>query len=35
LFPLSYDDNLTEAQIMKLEGYYRVYDCGNDVWVIL
>jgi hypothetical protein len=34
LFPNSYSDELTEAQIMKLEGYHRVYDCGNDVWVL-
>jgi len=27
-----YDSNLTEEQIMKKRGYYKVYDAGNDVW---
>lgn len=33
-FPESYDDNLTEKQIMELEGYHPVYDSGNDVWIL-
>lgn len=33
-FPTSYKDELTEKEIMALEGYYRVYDSGNDVWVL-
>lgn len=31
-FPEYYDDKLTEQEIMELAGYYRVYDCGSDVW---
>lgn len=34
LFPNSYSDNKTEKEIMSLEGYHTVYDCGNDVWTI-
>lgn len=34
LFPTIYADEKTEAQIMDEAGYYRVYDCGNDVWII-
>lgn len=33
-FTESYDENLTEKEIMSLEGYYPVYDSGNDVWVL-
>ena len=29
----SYDENLTEEQIMELEGYRRIYDCGNLKYV--
>lgn len=32
-FPEFYDINKTETEIMQLAGFYRVYDCGNDVWV--
>lgn len=31
-FPNSYREDLTEKEIMQLEGFYPVYDCGNDVW---
>jgi hypothetical protein len=34
LFPNSFSEELTEKEIMSLEGYYPVYDCGNDVWVL-
>jgi len=27
-----FDPNLTEEQIMKDRGYFKVYDAGNDVW---
>lgn len=33
LFPHLYDKNLTEREIMANAGFYKVYDCGNDVWV--
>lgn len=33
-FPDSFDPSLTEKEIMLREGYYPVYDCGNDVWVL-
>lgn len=26
----SYKENLTEFEIMELEGYYRIYDCGSS-----
>lgn len=29
-----YDDKLTESDIMKLNGYYRVWDCGQLVYVL-
>lgn len=32
LFPLEYDDNKTEIEIMTEVGYYRLYDCGNMVF---
>lgn len=32
LFPDTFDPNLSEWEIMKLNGYDRVWDCGNDVW---
>lgn len=34
LFPEYYDEHLTEKEIMKLAGYYPVYDSGSDVWVL-
>ena len=33
LLPDIYSDNKTESEIMLEAGYYKVYDCGNDVWV--
>lgn len=32
-FPRHYKDELSEHDIMKAVGYYRVYDCGNDIWI--
>ena len=32
LFPSIYKEELSESEIMKLAGYYKVYDCGSDVW---
>lgn len=29
----NYDDSLSEWDNMKLNGYDRVWDCGNDVWL--
>lgn len=34
LFPSIYRDELTETDIMTSAGYYKVYGCGNDVWVL-
>lgn len=34
LFPDIYKEELSEVEILKLAGYHRVFDCGNDVWVI-
>lgn len=31
-FPQFYDDNKTEAEIMKLAGYYKIYTAGTDTW---
>ncbi len=28
-----FDPNLTEWQNMQLNGYDRIWDCGNDVWI--
>ena len=33
-FPDIYKDELTEAEIMQQAGYLKVYDSGNDVWVL-
>lgn len=33
-FPKYFSEDLTEEQIMSKAGYHRVYDCGNDVWVL-
>lgn len=33
LFPDIYSDNKSESQIMNEAGYYKIYDCGNSVWV--
>ncbi len=33
-FPLIYSDEKTELEIMREAGYYKVSDCGNDVWVL-
>jgi len=29
----NYDVNKTEQEIMSLEGYSRIYDCGTDKWI--
>jgi hypothetical protein len=34
LFPDIYEDSKTEKQIMDEAGYYAVYDCGTDVWLL-
>ncbi len=34
LVPEFYDPKLSESQIMRNAGYYKVYDCGSDVWVL-
>jgi len=34
LFPNIYIDGMTEEQCMVAAGYNKVYDCGNDVWVL-
>lgn len=31
-FPSIYDSSLTEGEIVRLAGYYRVWDCGNLVY---
>lgn len=33
-FPDVYSDERSEHEIMKLAGYYKVYDSGNDVWLL-
>ncbi|ANH51401.1 hypothetical protein PC14_00108 [Campylobacter phage PC14] len=30
-----FDPNLTESENMKLNGFYRVWDCGQGVWIKL
>lgn len=30
----NYDDNLTEEEIMRLEKYHRIYDCGSKFYAI-
>lgn len=30
-----YDENLSEWDLLRLNGYDRIWDCGNDVWVLL
>lgn len=32
-FPQYYREELSETEIMIAAGYYKVYDCGNDVWI--
>lgn len=32
-FPQYYKEELSETEIMTAAGYYKVYDCGNDVWI--
>ena len=34
IFPEVYKETLTEAEIMKQAGYFRVFDSGNDAWVL-
>lgn len=29
-----FDENLTEVENMKQNGYYRIFDCGNSVWTL-
>jgi hypothetical protein len=29
----SYREDLSETQIMDLEGYFRVYDAGKKTWI--
>ncbi len=29
-----YDSNKTEIQIMHERGYYRIWDCGNEKWIL-
>lgn len=31
---VSFDNNLTEWENMKNNGYDRIWDCGNDVWIL-
>jgi hypothetical protein len=33
-FPEYYNGQLTESEIMKSVGYYRIWDCGNLVYEI-
>lgn len=33
-FPEHYSGNLTELEIMEKAGYFRVFDCGSDVWIL-
>lgn len=33
LVPDFYSEELSESQIMVAAGYYKVFDCGNDVWI--
>lgn len=34
LLPDFYKEELSEAEIMGRAGFHKVYDCGNDVWVL-
>lgn len=34
LFPKIYSDDKTEWQIMQEAGYDRIWDCGNDKWIL-
>jgi len=34
LFPQHFDPSLSESEIMARAGYYKVFDCGSDVWVL-
>lgn len=34
LFPSSYNPTKTEVEIMREVGYYRIFDCGNLVYVL-
>lgn len=33
-FPKVWVEGMTEVECMEAAGYYRVFDCGNDVWVL-
>ena len=30
----NYDDSLSEHEIMNMNGYYRIYDCGNNKYLL-
>lgn len=34
LLPKVYKEGMTEVEAMHLAGYYRVYDCGQDIWIL-
>lgn len=34
LLPEFYKEELSESEIMGRAGFHKVYDCGNDVWVL-
>lgn len=34
MFPDVYSDGKTENEIMAEAGYRKLYDCGNDIWVL-
>jgi hypothetical protein len=34
LVPKYYEETLSETEIMKRAGFNKVYDCGNDVWIL-
>jgi hypothetical protein len=34
LLPKYYDENLSEHQIMKNAGFFKVYDCGSSLWLL-
>jgi very-short-patch-repair endonuclease len=30
----SFDETISETQNMRNNGYYKIYDCGNSVWIL-
>lgn len=34
MFPDIWEESKSESTIMKEAGYYKVYDCGNSVWLL-